>query len=70
MSTLQGCSPPSRYSCLISDRWIPPSGVLGRVLAGTNARQKTPTPWMLSMAWQVAEGEESEERGESPAATC
>lgn len=53
--TLQGCSPPSRYSCLISDRWMPPSGVLGRVLAGTRARQNTPTPWMLSMAWRGAD---------------
>lgn len=50
--TLQGCSPPSRYSCLISERWIPPRGVLGRVLAGTRARQKIPTPWILSMAWE------------------
>lgn len=51
MRTLHGCSPPSRYSCLISDRWMPPSGVLGSVLAGTRARQNTPTPWILSMAW-------------------
>lgn len=39
MRMLQGCSAPSRNSCLVSDRCIPPRGVLGRVLAGTNARQ-------------------------------
>ncbi len=48
--TLQGCREPSKNSCLVSDRWIPPRGVLGRVLAGTNAKQNTPTLWMLSIA--------------------
>lgn len=48
--TLQGCREPSKNSCLVSDRWIPPSGVLGRVLAGTKAKQNTPTLWMLSIA--------------------
>lgn len=37
--TLQGWSEPSRKSCFVSDKWIPPSGVLGRVFAGTKARQ-------------------------------
>lgn len=50
MRTLQGCREPSKNSCLVSDRWIPPRGVLGRVLAGTRAKQNTPTLWMLSIA--------------------
>lgn len=48
--TLQGCREPSKNSCLVSDKWIPPRGVLGRVLAGTRAKQNTPTLWMLSIA--------------------
>ena len=39
MRILQGCSDPSRKSCFVWDMWIPPSGVLGSVLAGTRARQ-------------------------------
>ncbi len=50
MRMLQGCRAPSRNICLVSDRWIPPRGVLGRVLAGTNARQYTPTWWIPSIA--------------------
>lgn len=37
--TLQGWREPSRKSCFVSDKWMPPSGVLGRVFAGTRARQ-------------------------------
>lgn len=50
--TLQGCKAPSRKRCLVSDIWMPPRGALGSVLAGTRARQYTPTWWMLSMAWK------------------
>lgn len=39
ISTLQGCNAPSRKSCFVSDKWIPPSGVFGSVFAGTKARQ-------------------------------
>lgn len=56
MRTLQGCREPSRNSCLVSDRWIPPRGVLGRVLEGTRARQYTPTWWIPSMACMGREG--------------
>lgn len=49
--TLQGCKAPSRKRCLVSDIWMPPRGAFGSVLAGTRARQYTPTWWMLSMAW-------------------
>lgn len=52
MRTLQGCKAPSRKRCLVSDMWMPPSGALGSVLAGTRAKQYTPTRWMLSMAWK------------------
>lgn len=52
MSTLQGCSAPSRNSCLVSDKWMPPRGVFGRVLEGTRARQYTPTWCMLSIAFK------------------
>lgn len=52
MRTLQGCKAPSRKRCLVSDIWMPPRGALGSVLAGTSARQYTPTWWMLSMAWK------------------
>lgn len=52
MRTLQGCRAPSRKRCLVSEMWMPPRGALGSVLAGTRARQYTPTWWMLSMAWQ------------------
>ncbi|TNN53975.1 hypothetical protein EYF80_035799 [Liparis tanakae] len=52
MRTLQGCKAPSRKRCLVSDIWMPPRGALGSVLAGTRARQYTPTWWMLSMAWK------------------
>ena len=51
MRMLQGCRFPSRKNCLASETWMPPRGVLGRVLAGTRARQYRPTWWMLSMAW-------------------
>lgn len=50
MRTLQGCRAPSRKRCLVSDMWMPPRGALGSVLAGTRAKQYTPTWWMLSMA--------------------
>lgn len=43
MRMLHGCREPSRKSCLVWDIWIPPSGVFGNVLAGTRARQYTPT---------------------------
>lgn len=43
MRILQGCREPSRKSCFVWDIWIPPSGVFGNVLAGTRARQYTPT---------------------------
>lgn len=36
---LQGCRLPSRKNCLVSEMWMPPRGVLGKVLAGTRARQ-------------------------------
>lgn len=36
---LQGWRLPSRKNCLVSEMWIPPSGVLGKVFAGTRARQ-------------------------------
>lgn len=39
MRMLQGCRLPSRKNCLVSEMWMPPRGVLGRVLAGTRARQ-------------------------------
>lgn len=52
MRTLQGCKAPSRKRCLVSDIWMPPRGAFGSVLAGTRARQYTPTWWMLSMAWK------------------
>lgn len=52
MRMLQGCSAPSRKSCLVSEMWMPPRGVLGRVLAGTSARQYNPTWWILSIAWR------------------
>lgn len=39
MRILHGCKLPSKKYCLASEMWIPPSGVLGRVLAGTRARQ-------------------------------
>lgn len=39
MRILQGCRFPSRKLCLVSQIWIPPRGVFGRVLAGTSARQ-------------------------------
>lgn len=51
MRILQGCRFPSRKFCLVSQIWMPPSGVFGRVLAGTRARQYRPTWWILSMAW-------------------
>lgn len=51
MRILQGCRFPSRKFCLVSQMWIPPSGVFGSVLAGTRARQYKPTWWILSMAW-------------------
>lgn len=47
---LQGCRFPSRKFCLVSQMWMPPRGVFGRVLAGTRARQYRPTWWILSMA--------------------
>lgn len=52
MRTLQGCKAPSKKRCLVSDIWMPPRGAFGSVLAGTRARQYTPTWWMLSMAWK------------------
>lgn len=55
MRTLQGCKAPSRKRCFVSDMWMPPSGALGSVLAGTRARQYTPTWWMLSMACKRTE---------------
>lgn len=36
---LHGCRLPSKKYCLVSEMWIPPRGVLGRVLAGTRAKQ-------------------------------
>lgn len=36
---LQGCRLPSKKNCLVSEMWMPPRGVLGKVLAGTRARQ-------------------------------
>lgn len=50
MRMLHGCREPSRKCCLVCEIWIPPSGVFGNVLAGTRARQYTPTWWMLSIA--------------------
>ena len=50
ISTLTGCRVPSRNRFLVSDRWMPPSGVLGRWLCGTRARQYSPTEWMESTA--------------------
>lgn len=39
IKTLHGCNMPSRKRCLVSDRWMPPKGVLGSVFAGTKPRQ-------------------------------
>ena len=39
MRTLAGCSEPSRKRRRVSDKWMPPSGVLGSELGGTSARQ-------------------------------
>lgn len=50
MRILQGCRFPSKKFCLVSQMWMPPRGVFGRVLAGTSARQYRPTWWILSMA--------------------
>lgn len=50
MRMLHGCREPSRKCCLVCEIWIPPNGVFGNVLAGTRARQYTPTWWMLSIA--------------------
>ena len=61
---LQGCRFPSRKFCLVSQMWMPPRGVFGRVLAGTSARQYRPTWWMLSIA---CTGNNRETEGDSRA---
>ena len=53
MSTLAGWREPSRNFLRVSDKCIPPKGVLGRWLGGTSAKQYIPTWCILSTAWRT-----------------
>lgn len=66
INTLAGWSEPSKNFLRVSDKWMPPRGVLGKWLGGTSARQYIPTWWMLSTAcstrdihWKLCSKEDS-----------